>query len=96
MAPPGAPASDAAAAEMVTCRGCGIGVWVGARFCRRCGQPVEEPALSQASGNAAASESPTPLRGSGGSRKRRNDDGAPARRPAKVSPRSGSARGTSR
>jgi hypothetical protein len=86
---------EVATAETISCRGCGLAVWAEARFCRRCGQPVGEPARSDALGITASAESPTPPRRVGGPRKRR-DDGAPTSGSTQGPRRSGSARGSAR
>jgi hypothetical protein len=70
--------------EVEVCRSCGLSVWVGARFCRRCGQVLGEPAPVGASRMVAAAEPlvQQPQRAVGG-RKRRHADGAPADRSPK-------------
>jgi len=92
---PGEFAGGAPATAIESCRSCGLPHRVGARFCRRCGQALGEPAPAGPSSNAAASEPSVhqPQRAAGG-RKRRVVDGATAHRSSKRAERRRSTRGT--
>jgi len=88
-------AGGAPATVIESCRSCGLPHRVGARFCRRCGQALGEPAPTGPSSNAAATEPSVhqPQRAAGG-RKRRDVDGATAHRSSKRAERRRSTRGT--
>lgn len=69
---------DGAGTEVEICRGCGLSVWVGARFCRRCGEVLGEAARAGSPMLAAMEPSVQhPPRAVGG-RQRRHADGRTA------------------
>jgi len=81
---PRAEGGDPPGGEVVSCRGCGLPVWVGASFCRRCGHVVGELEPAEPPSSAAPAEAPVQkVRGAARGRKRRHAGGAKAHRWAK-------------